>query len=354
MKEALYANKSLFQLPKVGDIVEGVVIGKESGVLYINLGIIGTGVVYGKQYWDVQDIIKNLKIDDTVSAKLVELENKDGYRELSMREAGEEQTWKSLKEKRDNRELVEVTITEANRGGLITQIGDIAGFIPVSQLTPAHYPRVEGGDKEKILLELKKFIGKTMQVNVLDIDPSEQKLILSEKSAENDSMKETLSRYKVGDVVKGEVTGVVEFGAFIKFDPLLEGLIHISELDWNLVREPKDIVSIGDTIEAKIVEIATDGRVSLSLKALKEDPWADIEKKFAIDDKKKGEVIKISSYGALVKMADGIQGLVHISEFASEEELKSHLEEGQTYKFEITALDPKEHKMTLKLVGGSA
>lgn len=350
MKEALYANKSLFQLPKIGDLIEGTVIDKESGVLYIDLGPIGTGVIYGKQYFDVQDSIKNLKPGDKVAAKLIELENKNGYRELSMKEAGEEQTWKTLRDKKENQELIEIKITEVNRGGLMAKVGDIIGFIPVSQLAPAHYPRVEGGDKEKILEELRKFIGETFQVNILDIDPKEQKLILSEKSAENDSMKESLSKYKVGDIVEGEITGVVEFGAFIKFDPILEGLIHISELDWNLVRDPKDIVNIGDKLKAKIVDISSDGRISLSIKALQEDPWSEIEKKFKKGDTIDAEVTKINAYGALVKIEDGIQGLVHVSEFESEEQLKENIEEGKKYKFEIATLEGADHKITLKLI----
>lgn len=349
MKEALYANKSLFQLPKRGDNIEGTVIGKESGVLYLDLGAIGTGVIYGKEYWDVQDAIKKLKPNDKVVAKVVEVENKDGYRELSMKEAGEEQTWQGLKEKQANQEILEIKITEVNRGGLMARVGDITGFMPVSQLTPAHYPRVDGGDKEKILQELKKFVGTTMKVNILDVDPRENKLILSEKSAENDSVKEALGKYKIGDVVKGEITGVVEFGVFIKFDSMLEGLIHISELDWNLVRDPKDIVNLGDKVKAKIVDIAADGRISLSLKALEKDPWDGIEKKFKIKDTVSAEVTKISSYGALVKIDDGIQGLVHVSEFESEEEFRQKLVEGKAYTFEITALDPGEHKMALKL-----
>lgn len=350
MKDALYANKSLFQLPRLGDIMEGAVIGRESGVLYLDLGPIGMGVIYGKEYWDAQNIIRNLKTGDKIAVKLVELENKDGYRELSIREAGQEAAWKDIKEKKENQAIVEVKIVDANRGGLMVQFGDIPGFIPVSQLAPSHYPRVEGGDKEKILDELKKFVGTTMQVNVLDIDQKTHKLILSERAAENESIREALTRYKVGDVVDGEITGIVDFGVFIKFDPLLEGLIHISELDWNLVRDPKDIVSMGDKIKARIVDIAASGRVSLSIKLVKENPWGDIEKKFKQDDKVKGEVIKINSYGALVKIADGIQGLVHISEFSSEEELKAKLKEAQSYEFEIATIAPKEHKITLKLI----
>ena len=349
MKEVLYADRSLFQLPHVGDIVEGKVIGKESGVLYLDLGPTGTGVIYGVEYYAVQDIIKNLKPGDAVAAKLIEFENKDGYRELSLKEAGEEKKWREIKEKKQIQELIDVKITDANRGGLIAKYGDIEGFIPVSQLSLQNYPRVEGGDKERILDELKKFIGSTMRVSILDLNSSENKLIFSERAAEGDMIKKALGKYKVGDTVEGEITGIVDFGAFIKFDELLEGLIHISELDWNLVKNPGEVVKIGDKIKAKIMDIAADGRVSLSLKALKKDPWEKIAKKYKVGDVVEGEVTKMSAYGALIKVANGIQGLVHISEFENEEALKAQLQEGKKYKFEIISLEPTEHKMTLKL-----
>lgn len=349
MKNILKSQKSFFQLPKVGDIVEGSVIGKESGVLYIDLNILGTGVVYGTEYFKVQDEIKKLKQGDKLVAKIIDVENDDGYRELSLKKAEEEKNWKYLQEKQASREVIDVKITDANKGGLMARIGDLDGFLPVSQLTPANYPRVEGGDKSRILQELKKFVGITMRVHILDADPKNNKLIFSEKSAESEAINSSLSKYKIDDVVEGEITGVVDFGAFIKFDPILEGLIHISELDWSLVEKPSDVIKIGDKVKAKIVDIAEDGKVSLSLKALKDNPWKDIEKKYKKGDKVDGEVTKLNSYGALVKLDNNIQGLIHISEFTSEEELKAQVKIDTKYKFEILSVDPEEHRISLKL-----
>lgn len=226
----------------------------------------------------------------------------------------------------------------------------IEGFLPVSQLAPAHYPRVEGGDKEKILRELQRFIGENMEVRILDVDQRQNKFIVSEKAGEEESIKKALGKYKIGDTVEGEITGVVDFGAFIRLDPLVEGLIHISELDWQLVQDPHDIVKVGDKVQAKIVDIAHDGRISLSLKALKEDPWQGFEKKYAQGTHIKGVIAKINSYGALVKLEDGIQGLVHISEFPSEEDMKASLQEGKEYDFEVTQIVVEERRIALKLV----
>ncbi|MEX0869831.1 MAG: S1 RNA-binding domain-containing protein, partial [Candidatus Spechtbacterales bacterium] len=161
LKEFIQSQKEFFQLPKVGDIVKGKALGKESGVLYVDLGIVGTGVVYGAEYFRAQEEIKNISPGDEISAKIVELENDEGFRELSLKKAEEEKNWQYLENKLSNKEAVEVKITDANKGGLMVKVGSVAGFLPVSQLSPQNYPRVEGGDKNKILIELKKFIGKT-------------------------------------------------------------------------------------------------------------------------------------------------------------------------------------------------
>ena len=284
-----------------------------------------------------------------VSAKIVDFENEEGLRELSLSAAGKESNWQKLERMRDEKELITVEIKAANRGGLMVEKEGIEGFLPVSQLAPNHYPRVEGGDKEKILRELQKFVNKNLEVRVLDVDQRQNKFIVSEKAGEEEAIKKLLEKYKVGDMVEGEITGIVDFGAFIKLDPLIEGLIHISELDWELVEHPQDVVSIGDKIKAKIIDITQDGRLSLSLKALKDDPWKDAAEKYAKGTTLKGTVSKLNSYGALVKIADGIQGLVHISEFASEDEMKEKLQEKKQYKFEIMQVTPEERRITLKL-----
>ena len=350
MKTLLENERSLFQSLKEGDIVEGPIVAREGSAIYVDLGALGTGIIFGREYYEVQDKLKEKKNGEMISAKIVELENEEGLRELSLSGARRETSWQKLQTQSDSRDLVSVKIIDANRGGLMIETEGVEGFLPVSQLAPAHYPRVEGGDKERILKELQQFIGQTMEVRILDVDQRQNKFIVSEKAGEEESIKKAVSNYKVGEEVKVEITGVVEFGAFARLDPLVEGLIHISELDWQLVEDPHDIVKVGDKVKAKIVSIAEDGRVSLSLKSLKEDPWQDIEKKYTQGAKVKGVVTKISAYGALVKLGEGIQGLVHISEFESEDDMRAKLEEGKEYKFEVSQLVPGERRMALKLL----
>lgn len=350
MKEALEQGRPALRLPRQGDIVEGPIIRKQGSEVYVDLNAAGTGIIYGREFYEARDKLKEKKEGDIISAKIVELENEEGLRELSLSGAGRETSWQKLEKLKAAAELISVKIIDANRGGLMIEKEGIEGFLPVSQLAPSHYPRVEGGDKEKILKELQKFVGETMEARILDVDQGQSKFIVSEKAGEVEAIQKALAKYHVQDVVKGEITGVVDFGAFIRLDPLVEGLIHISELDWQLVQNPHDIVKVGDTVEAKIVDITADGRISLSLKALKEDPWKDLGEKYAKGVTIKGVVSKINPYGALVKLADGIQGLVHISEFASQEELIAKLQEGKEYEFEVIQIAPQERRIALKLV----
>lgn len=344
--------------PSVGSIVEGKVVARDRSSLFIDLGIQGTGIIYGREFYQAKDVIKSLAIGDTVFAKVIELENEDGYRELSMKDATQEINWQKLKEMKDSEEIVSVKITGVNKGGLLTSINGLAAFLPVSQLSSENYPRVEDADKQKILKELQKFIGKTMEVKVLDLLESEGKLILSEKAKTDKALKEMLKNYKKEDIIEGKITGIADFGAFIKF-PLseeskettseIEGLIHISELDWQLVQNPAEVVSIGEIVKAKIIEI-NNNQVFLSLKSLKENPWQEIEKKYKKDDTIKGSVISFSPFGAFIEILPKIRGLCHISEFSSQKEMEDSLKIGETYNFKILSIEPKEYRMSLQLI----
>ncbi|MDP2734789.1 MAG: S1 RNA-binding domain-containing protein, partial [bacterium] len=226
---------------RVGDIVEGTVIGIGRSAVYLDLGPQGTGVIFGKEFLEEKERLKGVKMGDTIASKIVELENDEGYVELSLREAGRELTWGKLKELKTSEELLKVKVVGANKGGLLADVFNIQAFLPVSQLAQEHYPKVEDGDQQKILQALQAFMGEELEVEIFDLDPKEGKIILSERSKERRKIKEILSQYKVGDTVEGEITGVVDFGAFIRFGSKgeeVEGLIHISEIDWQIIEDP--------------------------------------------------------------------------------------------------------------------
>lgn len=353
MEEAL--KTSAAKLPKVGDVITGMVANKESLTLYADFGALGVGIVYGREFREASDIIKKMNIGDALSAKVVELENDRGFIELSLKDAGYTLAWDDLIKKKDTGEIIEVEIREANKGGLMAEINNIPAFMPVSQLATKHYPRVDGGDKSKILMELQKFAGQKFKVKIIDVNQTDGKLIVSEKEAQDNDLKKILSVYKVGDVVEGEVSGVVNFGVFVKFTSSaeagegtneLEGLVHISELDWQLIENPADTFKVGDKVSAKIISLDSD-KVSLSIKALKNDPWKDAENAFKKGDQIKGTVVKLNPFGAFVRVDGDIQGLCHISEFGTDEQMRKTIETGKAYDFYVQSVSSKDHRMAL-------
>lgn len=335
--------------PALEDLVEGPVISIDKGAVYVDLPPFGTGIIYGREFQNARDIVKRINVGDTVAGKVVGLGGKDGYIEVSLKEARQALIWSEAEQAIKEKRVFELPITDANKGGLILNWQGLIGFLPASQLKPEHYPRISDGDKDKILDELRKLVGERLLVTVIGVNPKEGKLIFSEKSPETKDKESIVSKYQLGDEVTGEVTGLVDFGIFVKLEEGLEGLVHISELDWGLVENPKTMFKIGEKVKVKVIEIKDD-KISLSVKALKENPWKDAVKKYKKDDVVSGVVIKYNKHGALASIEEGVAGLVHVSEFGSEESLKEKLEMGKTYQFKITLFDPKEQKMALSFV----
>lgn len=335
------------KVPVVGDKVQGTVIDIGTNAVYVDLGAFGTGVIWSPELDYGGEIKKKLKIGDTITAVILDLENEDGYAELSLKQATKVEVWADIKEKMTKGEVVSAKIVDANKGGLIIEVSGVAGFLPVSQLALEHYPRVEGGDKNKILNKLKEYMGSDFKVKIINVSEEEEQIVVSEKSALYN--KDLFTGIKEGDIIDGEVSGVVDFGAFVKFGENMEGLVHISELAWQLIDDPREIIKVGDKVKAKVMSVDQD-RVSLSIKALKEDPWAQADKKYKVGDEIQGEVTKINSFGAFAQLDKDIHGLVHISELPKDEEMKLKLEVGKKYKFKILTLEPKDHRLSLKLV----
>ncbi|HPN55083.1 MAG TPA: S1 RNA-binding domain-containing protein [Candidatus Moranbacteria bacterium] len=350
------------KIPQIGDVLEGKVIEITSSSLLLDLGSLGTGMVLGKEIKDGFALGK-VKKGDNVSATLIDLESEEGYMELSIREASCEKAWEDLEAKRDAMTAVTTKVLDANKGGLMIEINGVTGFIPVSQLSSEHYPRVEDGDKNKILELLKKLVGKEMLVRILDVDRGSEKLIVSERAASSEKEKEVISQMQIGDVIEGEVSGVVDFGAFVKFLPpskadstnesdKIEGLVHISELAWQLIDDPRTIIKTNDKVKAKIIGI-DDTRISLSIKALAKDPWSEIAEKYKVGDVVKGKIDKINPFGAFVYLDKDIHGLAHVSEFQEVypgKKMDEILKAGEEYDWKILSIEPKDHRMGLIIV----
>lgn len=340
---------------RVGDLVEGKVIAINRSTVYIDLPPFGTGIIYGREFLVAKDILRKSKVGDSISAKIIDLETPEGYIDLSLKEARKAQIWSEAEESMGNGRVYEVIVKNANRGGLVIEWNGIRGFLPASQLSEKNYPKVINGDKDTILNELKKLIGQKISVVISTIDPKTDNLIFSEFSGETRLAEdgETLIseaapivKIEVGDVKTGIVTGVVDFGVFVRLNENIEGLVHISEIDWGLVDDPRKFYSAGDQITIKVIELQND-KYSFSVKALKRNPWEEAKTRYKTGDEVSGVILKYSQHGAFASIEAGVTGLVHISSFKDEEELRANLGIGKTYKFKISNFSSEEQKLTL-------
>ena len=292
----------------VGDTVQGKVLSVKKHEILIDLGANGVGMVPRRE----AAFSRDLEVGQEVSASVIDTEMNDGMVLLSMRKAVKDKGWDEIAAKLEAGEIVEVTPFDANRGGLLVEYEGIRGFLPVSQLSAEHYPRVGSADKDEILQRLNSLVGQAIKVRILDASKKDNKLIFSEKEAVKDALSARFSEMKVGDVVKGLVTGVVDFGVFVNVDGI-EGLIHISEISWERVNNPADYVKAGETVEAKIIAIDKE-RLSLSMKQLKDDPWLSEVEGLKKGSKVEGTVTRITPFGAFVQISPSVEALVHVSE----------------------------------------
>ena len=337
--------------PRPGDLVEGTIIELVRGRLYVDLPPFGTGIIYGREYLNAADVLRKANPGDLITAKVVDPAGIEGYIELSLKEARQAAIWGEAEQAILGQTVYNLTVEEANKGGLILSWQGIQGFLPASQLAKEHYPRVPEGDKEKIFGELLKLVGTSLPVRIITAEPKEGKLIFSERGGQEEEEKANLiDKYQVGDEIMGEVTGAVDFGVFVKLEQGLEGLVHISELDWGLVEDPRALFTVGDQVKVKVIEIK-DGKISLSIKALKENPWKTASDRYKKGMEVNGVIIKYNKHGALASIEEGVAGLVHISEFANPGELRETLELGKSYPFTITLFEPKDQRMTLAYAG---
>ena len=346
----LKSNPSLMTLLKEGDLIDVAFIERGGRAAYFEIPNIGTGVLYGVELTNAKGILKNLTTGGIVTAKVLSPENDEGMVELSLTEAGKQKAWQEVKELKERGEPIKVQVKAANTGGLITEIAGLQAFLPASQLSNKHYPQSPDGNRQKLLEALNQFVGNELTVKIINVNPRSNKLIVSEREVVTENIKEILARYSVGQVVSGIISGVANFGVFVRFadNPEVEGLIHISELSHNIIDHPKEIVKVGDMVQAKIIEIK-EGRVSLSLKALQPNPWEKVGERFSEGVKVKGVVHRLNPFGAFIKLDEDIMGLIHISEFGSVEELKKNLEPGKSYEFLIDKVAPEEKRIILKM-----
>lgn len=328
-----------------GDVVEGVITSVRKNEVWIDLGAKGVGVVLRREIGHGQ----SLEVGTSITVSVIDPEMEEGHALLSMKRAVKDRGWDEVQRLFDAQEIVEVTPYDANRGGLLVELEGIRGFLPVSQLAAGHYPRVSGADKDEILQKLNALTAVALRVRILDVGRRDNKLIFSEKEAVKDDMQARFAELKVGDAVEGIVTGVIDFGAFINVDGI-EGLIHISEISWERVDNPRNYVKVGDTVTAKIIAIDKD-RLSLSLKQMVEDPWLSEVKAFKKGEVVEGKVTRITPFGAFVQLSASVEALVHVSEMSDDDTVDPEklFQLNEKKQFKVLDIDTDNRKIALSL-----
>lgn len=331
-----------------GEVTDVTVVAASKDQIIVDIAGLATGLIPEKE---LSATSSRLKPGDTTRAYVMSLENDNGYVILSQKRAERERLWHMVEQRNTAGETISVKIIGANKGGVVAEYGNMQGFIPVSQLSYKHYPRVEG-DRNKIQRKLTELIGTAMEVKILSFEKNTNKIIFSEKAVGDAEVEAKALQYTVGQKVKGTVTGVVDFGLFVSLGEI-EGLVHISQASWQRVNNLKELFKVGQEVEAEIVSI-DGGRISLSIKKLLPDPWQIEIKNVHLGDKITGLVTKVTPYGAFVKISDNLEGLLHASQIDQDRKPQDVVAENKEYLFEVVSIEPELRKISLKISDDSA
>ncbi|MBT4857064.1 S1 RNA-binding domain-containing protein [Candidatus Uhrbacteria bacterium] len=343
-------------VPGLGDLISATVLSTKGREIRLDVNGLMTGTVRGKELFTESGDYSNLQPGDKVEATVIDLENENGEVELSFRYAGNKKAWEEMRSQLSDGEVIDAKVLDANKGGLIMKVRHLQGFLPVSQLAPEHYPRVSGGDKQKILDKLREFVGQKLRVKILDLHESDEKLIVSEKAVWESEQKNIIDQISVGQDIEGEITALADFGAFVKFYPkgdgatALEGLVHISEIAWQRIDHPKDLLKVHQSAKAQIIGIE-GSKIFLSMKKLIADPWQNVESKYQVGDVVEGTILKVNPFGFFVELDADIHGLAHVSELSSKPvtDPKTLGKAGEKKEFKIVSIEPAEHRLGLSL-----
>lgn len=348
MLELLKDSPPVFRA-RPGELIEGAVIFKGKNKMLIDLAGVATGIVSGRELRDSMNTFRDLAAGDLVTALVLEEENDEGMVVLSLRMASQQKAWDRFHKLVEDDKTMKFTAQEANKGGLLANIDGIRTFLPVSQLAPSNYPRVNNADSSEIISRLAKFIGHTFTVKIITLDEAAGKIVVSEREAMAEERSKALETLAIGSAKEGIVSGIVKFGIFVSFDGL-EGLVHISEIAWGHVKNPSEFAQIGDRVKVKIIGI--DGeKLSLSIKQLTKDPWEEIAERYPVGKKVEGSVVRFADYGAFLSLEKDITGLVHLSELSHEKvtDPSQALKIGQKVEAQVINIDIDERRIGLSI-----
>jgi small subunit ribosomal protein S1 len=346
--QELFEQSPEIKYPKEGEVISGTIVKVEKKNILVNVNNQFTGLVVSKEVGNTVDL-NTLESGQAIDVMVLGDSVERGLLILSLKRANQIKNLSNLAKYNESSEIITVRPTEANKGGLLVDIDGLKGFIPVSQLTPLHYPRVEGADAEKILEHLEGLVGKEFKVRVINVDEAGKKIIFSEKAAIEENREKALKTLKEGDIVEGVVSGILSYGLFVTFEGL-EGLVHVSEIDWGHVNDPSKFAKVGMKVKVKVIGLDSD-KISLSIKRLKENPWDVLAKKCKLGDSISAPISRISKFGAFMDLEGGIQGLIHLSEISHGvvKDIRDHVKVGEEVTAKIINFEPTKKRIGLSL-----
>jgi small subunit ribosomal protein S1 len=348
MDELMKQSPAIFRA-KPGELVEGTVVFRGKNKLLIDIQGVATGIISGRELRDSFNTFRDLQIGDMAAALVLEEENEEGLVVMSLRMASQKKAWDKFHALIESDKTMKFTAQEANKGGLIANIDGIRAFLPVSQLAPVNYPRVNNADASEIIHRLQKFVGHTFTVKIVTMDEEAGKIVVSEREAMAEERAKALEQLKIGDAKDGVVSGIVKFGLFVTFEGL-EGLVHISEIAWGHVKNPAEHAELGDRVRVKIIGVDGD-KLSLSMKQLTKDPWEEVAERYPVGKRVSGTVVRFADYGAFLRLEKDINGLVHLSEIAHHKvtDPAEALTIGQKVEAQVINIDIDERRIGLSV-----
>lgn len=346
--EELFAASPEIKYPKQGEVISGSIIKIEKKNILVNVNNQFTGLVVSKEVGNTIDL-NELQPGQSIEVMVLWDSVERGLLILSLKRANQIKNLSNLTKYNTSNEIITVRPTEANKWGLLVDIDGLKWFIPVSQLTPLHYPRVEWADPEKILAHLDSLVGVPFKVRVINVDEAGKKIIFSEKAAIEENRGEALKNLKEGDIVEGTISGILSYGLFVTFDGL-EGLVHVSEIDWGHVTDPSKFAKVWMKVKVKVIGLDSE-KISLSIKRLKENPWDVLAKKYKLNDTITAPISRISKFGAFMDLEGGIQGLIHLSEISHGvvKDIRDHIKVGEEVVAKIINFEPEKKRIGLSL-----
>lgn len=346
--EELFKASPEIKYPKQGEVISGTIVKVEKKNILVNVNNQFTGLVVSKEIWNTVDV-NALEEGQAIEVMVLWDSIERGLLILSLKRANQIKNLTNLSKYHESSEVISVRPTEANKWGLLVDIDGLKWFIPVSQLTPLHYPRVEWADPEKILEHLNGLVGTEFKVRVINVDEDGKKIIFSEKAGIEESRDKALKTLKEGDIVEWVVSGILSYGLFVTFDGL-EWLVHVSEIDWGHVNDPSKFAKVGMKVKVKVIGLDSD-KISLSIKRLKENPWDILASKYKVGDSIVAPISRISKFGVFMDLEGGIQWLIHLSEISHGvvKDIRDHVKVGEEITAKIINFEPLKKRIGLSI-----